>query len=266
MKKIYFILLIITISRTITAQVGGISASKLATICTNTVPNKGIEFEPSFGIGFAKKAWDSDGKSNKLYLSDDSTKYSSGFNFRFTYGALKNWEIGMSVGSDIETISLGTKYKLLEINNTSVGILAGFKTPFGNQARTKQNNLSSESPAVVGGLILCRQFNDNLSLDANFQYQFSTVSTSDNHKGDYFVNADLGYYLPSRVQLLAGVYYSKNTFSQNENNAELFTIQAGTTIERSEKFILVLFVSQDIFGKNNEQTTGFGMALTIPIL
>ena len=48
-----------------------------------------------------------------------------------------------------------------------------------------------------------------------------------------------------------------------DNNAHLFTVNPGIAIEKAENFILVLNAPIDLFGKNEYQSIGFGLALTI---
>ncbi len=90
MKKTLFITLFITISYFSYSQIGGISASKLVTLCTTTVPENTIEFEPAFSSSFSNKVWTSDG-SVATFLTD-SIAIESDFGFRLAMEQLKIWK------------------------------------------------------------------------------------------------------------------------------------------------------------------------------
>lgn len=248
------------------AQVGGISASKLATICTETVAYKSIEFEPMFAVNYTNQYWDNDGKLHYLFTSPDSTMVSSEFGFRFSYGAFKNLEIGVSAPADMSGLSLGAKYRLPLDGRYCCGILAGFNLPLGNQVYSKNAHYSDITPSVAAGLVFSfNVIDEKLCIDFDAQYQKYTKKLDDKHLGDIFLNSDIGYFVTKNIQVVAGVNYSETRFEQTLNNCSLFTLNTGITLECAENFILVLNAPFDLAGKNNYKSKGFGMALTILI-
>jgi len=126
MKKIFIIIMVLSALQ-VKAQIGGISASKLATICTQTVPSKKIEFEPSFAYAFAKEYWNSN--SDKQLINQDSTLVASGASFRFSYGVVENLEIGAAIPLDMSTINYGLKYQFLSSGKLSLAVLGCFNLP-----------------------------------------------------------------------------------------------------------------------------------------
>ncbi len=263
MKKTLFISLFIIISYFSYSQIGGISASKLATLCTTTVPAKSLEFEPAFSSSFSNKVWTSDGTS-ATYLSD-SIATESDFGFRFSYGAIKNLEIGIALPIDVSTISYGMKYKLPFENKFSLGLLSGFNFILGNQIMSKKNYTFENTPSYVGGLVTTYEFSDKFSIDADAQYQKYFQNILENHKNDLFLNMDIGYFVSSGIQLVTGFNYSTTNFETNDMNSDLLSLNLGITIERAENFIIVINSPIDLIGHNTLKTNGFGFALTIMI-
>lgn len=60
-----------------------------------------------------------------------------------------------------------------------------------------------------------------------------------------------------------GLNYNYQAYENSDNNSHLLALNTGLAIERAKHFILVLNAPFDILGKNEYQTRGFGMALTI---
>ncbi|GBD90727.1 hypothetical protein BMS3Abin04_01446 [bacterium BMS3Abin04] len=244
------------------AQVSGISASKLSAVNTATVPENTLEFEPSFLLGFSSKLWNEEGNLIHSFDGKNSLETTSQLNFRFTYGVINKLEAGVSIPGDASSLSVGLKYNFLNWDKNSFAFLAGFNTPLGNKIYTisnKTNSVDEFDNSLATGIVCSRSFTKNLSLDLNFESQFHI----DNTTGipDYFINADLGYYL-NKIQLILGLYYM--SISHVKNSKKL-TINIGTTIERNDDFILVLNFPVDIYGINTKQFWGFAFAFTYPI-
>ena len=248
------------------AQVGGISASKLATLCTETVPYKSIEFEPMFSFSYSNQLWDKDGKLEYAFSSRDSIIVSSEFGFRFSYGVLKNLEIGVAAPAAMSSLSWGAKYRIPLGEKYCCGILAGFNLPLGNGIFSKNSQYSDVTPSIAGGIVTT--FNiieEKLCIDFDVQYQKYVKQVDDKHLGDIFLNSDIGYFITKNIQMVAGINYSETRFEQKMNNSYLLTLNTGLTIECAENFILVLNAPFDLAGKNVYKSKGFGMALTILI-
>ncbi|MDA3907303.1 MAG: hypothetical protein PF484_14620 [Bacteroidales bacterium] len=73
----------------------------------------------------------------------------------------------------------------------------------------------------------------------------------------------MGYYLLDRVNFIIGLNYNFQSYLSNNDNSQVLTLNTGVAIEKAENFILVLNAPFDILGKNEYQTIGFGLALTI---
>ncbi len=263
MKKITSFLFFLVFALTSMAQVGGLSASKLGTLCTETVPLNAIEFEPAFSFSSATHFFDSDGHRQALFAATDSTLNFSSTDFRFSYGALKNFEIGVSIPLNLSEAHFGVKYKLPLDGKLNMGLLAGYNTPIGNQIFVHRNDIYENTPAIIGGIIITYKLNKICSFDFDAQYQKHTLKTIDGHSQGLFVNADFGYYLLENIDFIVGLNYNYKGFDNFLNNSHLLSLNTGVAIERAKHFILVLNVPFDILGKNEYQTTGFGLALTI---
>lgn len=263
LKKTSLFFLFSFIISTSYAQIGGLSASKLGTLCTSTVPEGTIEFEPFFSFSTATKAFDSNGKVHSLFSTSDSTMKFSASGFRFSYGLIENLEIGVSLPIDISEIRFGAKYKLPFEGKFSLGILAGYNTIFGNQIYNRKNAVHESAPSVFTGLIMTYAFNPKLCLDFDAQYQKHTQKTMNGHNQGIYLNSDIGYYFLENIDFIIGLNFNYQCYDARSNDSYLLTLNTGVAIERAENFILVLNAPFDILGKNEFQTTGFGLALTI---
>ena len=107
------------------------------------------------------------------------------------------------------------------------------------------------------------EVSDKFSMDFNAQYQKHVDITAEGHNQGVFISSDFGYYAIEDVNFIMGMQYNFKEYDAYENNSHLFTLNPGIAIEKAENFILVLNVPIDLFGKNEYQTVGFGLALTI---
>ncbi|RLD54504.1 MAG: hypothetical protein DRJ05_14515, partial [Bacteroidetes bacterium] len=135
------------------SQIGGISASKLGSVCADVVDNKKIEFEPGFFHVVSKNAWDSDGHLENLFSSDDSVRRSTGIYFRFTYGLWDKLEIGASISTDLQRSRWGLKYIVYSKEKLGFALIAGANIPFDNKDVDKSIRLSNNITSVGGGAV-----------------------------------------------------------------------------------------------------------------
>ena len=106
------------------------------------------------------------------------------------------------------------------------------------------------------------QFTDNLSLDVNAQYMAFIKTTKENHKGSYYFNADLGYYLFNyQLQLIAGIGYQQSEFEAFTSST--LTVYPGITVETGKNYIIVVSAPLDIYGQNSMRNSAFAIALTL---
>ncbi|MBN1250763.1 MAG: hypothetical protein JXR51_08150 [Bacteroidales bacterium] len=265
MKKTFIFISLLLLVNSAYSQVGGLSASKLGTICTETVPKNTIEFEPFFSYASSTHFFDNEGNMEDLFSTDDSTQFFSASGLRFSYGLFENFELGVSLPVDMSTISFGAKYKLPFGEKITSGVFLGYNTIIGNAVYVRRNSAQESTAAMVGGLILTFNFSEKLSCDFNAQYQRHINTTVAGHKQGMFLSTDFGYYLIDNVNFILGMNYFFKEYDTFENNSHLFTLNPGIAIEKAENFILVLNAPIDLFGKNEYQVFGFGLALTIMI-
>jgi hypothetical protein len=257
-----FIFLLISFQLS-TAQVMGLSASKLGTYNTETVPVFKIEFEPFFEVVSAKKAYDADGLLHTINYAPDENFISSSAGFRFTYGAIKNFEIGAILPTDISSASIGIKYRLPFKTNTGFALLAGLNAPFDAQSITRTYFSVNNTTALAYGLALSKPFSEKFSMDANIQTQNYLRKTDKNHFIDMFISTDWGYFVKEGFQCIVGLGYSLSDFEDNSFNSQEFTVIPGFTLEKAESFIIVFGFPLTVYGKNTELTRSTGFALTI---
>ena len=263
LKRIPFIIFfLIYISFTGYCQVGGISGSKLAAVCVDVVDHQKIEFEPAFTHFNSNGKWDSEGQLHDLFSSSDSVRHTTGFNFRFTYGLWDKLEIGASISTDLQRSNWGLRYLVYSKGKLGFALIGGANIPFDNKDFDKSIRLADNLTSVGGGVVMTTQFNKNLSLDFNAQYQAFVKETKEKHKGSYYFNAELGYYLfKHQFQIIGGLGYQQSIF--NEFTDIVLTVFPGVTIETGKSYIIVISAPFDVYGENSIKNTGFVFALTL---
>ena len=267
MQKLIALLLIVFIfgMPEAQAQIGGLSASKLSALNTETVPQFTIEFEPSFVFGYANRYWNRSGTSRPLFKNNDSLRVNSEMDFRFTYGLTPQWEAGFTLPTNVSYLSFGSKYRFFEKRNYSLAVLNGLNLPLGNHiysAIYRHNKCSEYDINLLAGMAATYQINPRFSVDFNsiVQGHLDRGFTHLANHIDLFFNTDFGYYLWPAFQGIIGFYYARTAPSR-----QTLTINPGFTIEKAKHFIMVLNFPYDAWGKNCEKQIGFGFALTITL-
>jgi len=254
----------------VSAQVSGISASKLATYNASVVGHKTIEFEPAFGSLFSTKFFNENGGVEEKFENSDSISNESELGFRMTYGVVEGLEIGVYVPTGAESFSLGAKYNFLSKNKYGIAAILGYNMVL-NNTRSKENVLYEESDLLAGGLAATLRFSEKFSIDIDGQCQLSTVNTSKDHEIDLFFDLDIGYYIVPWLQPVLGTNFGHGSFNMldpltNENmDVGSFDLNFGMTIEPAEQFLIVLNSPLTLAGKNTDKTYGFGFALTVTL-
>ena len=249
-------------SNIIRAQVGGLSGSKLNAFCVDVVDHKKIEFEPSFFHHSSKTSWNDDGHLDNIYGSSDSVIHNTGINFRFTYGLWDKLEIGASVSTDLQLSNWGLRYILYQKKKIGIALIACANIPFGNKVVDQSARLADNLASIGGGAVFSAQFSENFSLDINAEYMAFIRTTNDKHKGSYYINADVGYYiLKHQIQFIAGLGYQQSNFAQF--NSSILTVYPGVTIETGKNYIVVISVPFDAYGVNATKNVGVMIALTL---
>ncbi|MCF6242429.1 MAG: transporter [Bacteroidales bacterium] len=264
MNKTIIIILILIVSNLTQAQVGGLSASKLAALCVETVPNKSIEFEPAIGFNFSGKAWNKSGSIVSVFPGNDSMIVDSYMGFRLTYGIFKNMEAGLAFPVSMGSVQLGVKYKLpFEYEQLKLGLLAGGNFLTGNRVITKKGNSINNTGSFVTGIIVSYQLTRKLGMDFNLQYQHLTRNVIENHNHDILLNTDIGYFINNDLQFVMGINYIRSDYNVDDFDFYKLTLNPGLTIESAKNFILVVNFPFDTFGKNSTKFMEISLALTI---
>lgn len=264
MKKLLFTSLYTLFSIAIFAQVGGVSNSKLASLNAGVIDHHIVEFEPTVTHMVSHKTWNNEGKLQDLYGSSDSVFKSTGLGFRFTYGLWGKLEIGGSISTDLAMTNLGMKYNFWGNDKMDIATVVGANIPLGNKTIDKTRRLSDNLTSMGGGFIYSAYFNEKFSLDAAAQYMFFAEKTDDNHKGSFYLNTDVGYFVfDNTLQLIVGAGYQNSSFDQINSNT--VSIYPGITVETGKRYVLILQAPFDIAGKNSRKSFGASFSLTISI-
>jgi len=244
------------------AQVGGISGAKLDAYCVDVVDHHKIEFEPAFFHFSSRTTWDNDGHLDDIYGSSDSVYRNTGINFRFTYGLWDKLEIGASISTDLQVSNWGARYILYQKEKIGVAVIAGANIPFGNKVVDKSLRVADNLTSVGGGGVFSAQFSENLSFDFNGQYMAFIKTTDQKHKGSYYFDADIGYYVFNhQLQIIGGLGYQRSVFE--EFTSSTLTVYPGVTVETGKNYIIVLSVPFDVYGSHSNKNVGVMLALTL---
>ncbi|MDD2322826.1 MAG: hypothetical protein PHQ69_04325 [Bacteroidales bacterium] len=263
MKNLLFLLLLVLMSVTLHAQIGGISGSKLNAVCVDVVDHHHLEFEPAFGISWQSKAWDNHSSLSSHFPGSDSTYVSSGALWRFTYGLFDQLEIGVTAPLHLDVLNFGLRYVVYQGEKAGIAAIAGFNMP----VETGIVSISPETEAQLCslgiGAVASYAFNDHFSIDGNVQYlRYTATPTDSRNSGLACLAIDAGYYLlDHQFQVIAGLGY-QNHFYPDDDHA-LLTLYPGVTIETGQNYIIVLAAPYDLFGKNFGKSIGFNFALTL---
>jgi len=250
MKKILalaplFILCISTIS---VAQVQGVSTDKLAAFNAETLPLGLFELEPTFSYARSLGYFDNENS----YKENPGIIISSVLSFRAAYGLGKNWEIGANVSTELNTLSLSTKYYLIGNEKIGFGLIAGINSDITNGART----LSSLNRQVVFGITNHYNFSDIFSISSSIQFQDSREYLGN----DIFINSEVGYYISEEMMLVAGLGWSKYSNS-DVLESNLFSLFPGFNYEK-KMFVVALQTQFDLLGKNIDSYNGVSVSIT----
>jgi len=250
---------------TASAQVSGVSASKLTALDATLVSANTLEAEPSFTYLYGKSAFDNDGKSYPVSSDPDSAVILKYMFFRFTYGVGKNLEIGTFVTANLSSISFGAKYRFVQYRKFLGVALLGINFSNESNFSIRKTGFFGKSIGIATGVALTNNFTPRFSLDVSAQYQNSFCyegSLSD----DYFFDSDCGYYIfHQTLQLVAGFSFQYNHYKTGNPDAYLLSFHPGVTIETGKSFIIVFYTPIDLMGKNVGNFTGFSLAFTMTV-
>lgn len=246
------------------SQIGGVSNDKLVVVNPGSIATRSFEFEPGFGYIWSTKAFDNNGNLIDFKPGGDSIQVLQALAFRFTYGFAKNFEIGTTITSDLNTFILGIKYTFLEKEKILMG--AFFGTTFSNESDFvfRNTGIFGKTASVVGGLAFMASFSERLSMDIDLQYQ-NVFDNKKSYSDDIFSAAEIGYRFPKHVQLIGGFNFRYNHFKTDNPDTWLLTFNPGITVKPGESFVMILNVPFDLMGRNTDRFNGFTFTLTITL-
>lgn len=243
------------------AQITGISGSKISAFCTTVVGHHKIEFEPGFTVQGTKQYWDNNGDIQSSFGSSDSLEIQTSSYLRFSFGFNDKLEVGMALSTDLTYNNFASRYIFHQGEQSEWALMAGLYVPFGNRTIDRNQKSDDDLIASAFGVVFSHFVDDKLSVDLNAQYQSYHGKRSDGHKVDYFVNADLGYFINPKWQIIAGLGQQISVFD-GANQGKL-TFYPGFSIEPGNQFLVVLNGNFDVAGKGQQRFNGFNFALTI---
>jgi hypothetical protein len=261
-----FFLIFFGVLQSVSAQVMGVSASKLTAIDATLVSPKTLEAEPSFAYIFARKSFDNNGKPGNISSDPDSALILKSLFFRFTYGAGKRLEIGTFITGNLNAISFGAKYRFVEHPHFLAAALLGLNFSDASDLGVRKTGFFGKYMGIAGGVALTENFTDRLSLDVSTQYQ-NTFSYEGSLSDNYFLDCDAGYYVfKHTLQLAGGFSFWYNHSKTGADDAYGLSFHPGVTIEPAQHFLIVFYTPVDLAGKNAGRFTGFSFAFTFTVL
>ena len=243
------------------AQIGGISGSKLASYCVDVVDHKHIEFEPGLYRSVANTFWDEAGNQHNTFKTPDSLNVSSEMYIRMTYGLWNKLEFGFNISDDLITSNWGMRYILLQKEKIGLAAIAGANLPIASKKINKNIDLSTIQYSWGAGIVSTVNLNQQLSFDFTYQYLVPFKVTNWENEKNQFINLDVGYYIHNyHFQLIGGIGYCR--MQNDKRTSNLLTLCHGATIE-TERYIIVICLPVDIYGKNIDKSRGLLLALTL---
>ncbi|HVY54696.1 MAG TPA: hypothetical protein VHC46_02975, partial [Thermodesulfobacteriota bacterium] len=215
---------------------------------TATVPKGHVEAEPFFSLEFID-----DG--------NDTVRFGGGF--RLTPGLMENLEAGVNINyldfedsglisaeSNFGDIETGFKLRLADQGAGlpfSLAYQAGVTIPVGKNA---------EWIVEPGGLILTKEFTEELSLDADFVF-----GLIEHGSWSFTADAGLGYYVNSWLQPVIEAAYAYED-PEREPGISVLNVSAGFTADVSDWLTIVLGVTPDVYAENTEKEVVITSAFT----
>lgn len=262
LRSSFILLLIIMSLMNANGQIGGLSGSKLNSLCVDPVDRNQLEFEPGFYYLTSRKGWTNDGRAINSFASGDSLYAESALRFRFTYGVAGKMEIGVNIPGDMSVGNWGFKYELYKHQKSAFAIMGGLNTPFGNGTR---NRKSDENTIQAGlGAIYSWSPTEVFSTDFSIQGMQSFPEPEQAAAKYISVSADVGYYLfDGKLQPAIGLGFQK--FFYDNTRQYLLTLYPGLTLETGKDFIITIIHSVDLTGRNikKQHITDLSFTLTI---
>lgn len=234
----------------VNGQIGGLSGSKLNSLCVDPVDKNQLEFEPGFYHLTSRKYWNDEGRIRNSFTTADSIYAESALRFRFTYGVTGKMEIGVNIPGDMSVGNWGFKYELYNDQTSAFALMGGLNTPFGNGTRNRKSDDNSIQAGL--GAIYSWSPTEDFSTDFSIQGMQSFPKPEQEAAKYISVSADAGYYLfNGKLQPAIGLGFQR--FFCDNTRQYLLTLYPGLTIETGKDFVITIIHSIDLAGRNIER-------------
>ncbi len=241
MKRGFLFFVLLIISYVSLAQIGGLSASKLNTLSATVVGTGKLEFEPSFSV-------ERDIFLVHTNVYDRDTALHKSFNFRFTYGAIPNLELGFYMPVSMNDVALGVKYKVFTRQKVLISVIGG--TNLAMDTTVSVNNFG-------GGLVTSLRYTEAFSSDMELVYLHNNLEPK---VSGVFFNMDHGLYI-GKIQYVIG--FNSMIVPANMQLSQVW-ITPGVTIENAQQFLIVITYNYSLL-KTDIRSQGLSFAFTITL-
>jgi len=242
LKNLCCIAVFLAICTQLSAQINGLSASKLNAFHTTPIVHKEAELEPTWNYM----------RSNGPEGSD-STLLETNLSWRMTYGIAEGAEIGFNAPSDFSSFCFSAKAQIYQRDKIALGLMAGAGFNFENGIVAPDQSLLSY---YAGGLIVSYELDGKNTIDANIQAYKNTGGGSSN----ILMTADWGSYLiGEKFQFIISTIYS------HSSESKVLMLSPGISIESSEKYALAINPAITLSGADTDiapQTFALGFSFT----
>jgi hypothetical protein len=220
-----------------------------------------MEFEPGYAFSRVRDCLQDDNFLMPRVGPGDSLNHESEFGFRFTYGLAGKLETGLYVPNDLSGFFMGLKYKWMEWEHFSLGLLGGGKIGHGSPPVDGIPGYA-DGNLLGGGFSQTIMFSDKTSVDFSQQIEFPLGKNKEQYQKGLFLSADGGYYALPGLLLILGSQFEWKDFQQNGHSV-LFNLSPGVSIETAEQFLIVLGLPYSVYGKAESSFHGLTFGLTV---
>jgi hypothetical protein len=238
----------------LSAQVCGLSASKLNVPDASVISKDVFEFEPSFNVFHSSSQFNDDGKTEPL----GGRSVSSDLFFRVTASVSDRLEIGTAFSRGLGQIDVGSKLLLVNSEKIKIAAMGGFSIPAGNKfiSDSSEDKESNSSGSI--GCIVSFGAGEYSSLDAAVSFSHHT---GDRLNKRLWGGASYGLYVSQNLQLigeLGGFYSFDKNFSESK-----FNCAGGISFNATRRLIFVMGFQYDLIGRNTVRGAGYQTAFTM---
>lgn len=259
-RLFYYAVALLTFNTGIaSAQISGISNSKVVVPGTETVGVRDFEFEPAFETFSSNSAWDGDGNLSKF----DNTSTESGHGFRFTTGLKKDLEVGIILPSDVSSLNFGLKWLFWRRSELSAALQTGLNF---DAANGKFPNEERGGKVLGGGLVFTYEPDGNYSVDSDISFSFYSKEIdgqSVGHSGTF--NIGVSYAFTKIFHSVVEYNFNWITFENKNFDSRKGSGLAGFTFNASQLTKVIMGLKYDIHGTNNPKGVTFIAAFTFLI-